>query len=61
MPPKGDELPYRMDEVFCAHQVDLVGSWFRSPAPATWQAVNRDDLRTFWREMSERMAPAWRK
>lgn len=61
LPPKGDELPYQMDEVFCAHQVDLVGSWFRSPAPATWQAVNRDDLRTFWREMSERMAPAWRK
>ncbi|MCM0673208.1 NACHT domain-containing protein [Micromonospora phytophila] len=61
LPPKGDELPYQMDEVFCAHQIDLVGRWFRSPGRADWQAVNREDLRTFWREMSERMAPAWRK
>jgi hypothetical protein len=50
-----------MDEAFCAHQIDLVGHRFRSPGRADWQAVNRDDLRTFWREMSERMAPAWRK
>ncbi|MEU4644775.1 NACHT domain-containing protein [Micromonospora sp. NPDC023814] len=61
LPPKGDELPYQMDEAFCAHQIDLVGRWFRSPGRADWQAVNRDDLRTFWHEMSERMAPAWRK
>jgi hypothetical protein len=61
LPPKGDELPYQMDEAFCAHQIDLVGRWFRSPGRADWQAVNRDDLRAFWREMSERMAPAWRK
>ncbi|WP_446218674.1 NACHT domain-containing protein [Micromonospora sp. IBHARD004] len=61
LPPKGDELPYQMDEAFCAHQIDLVGRWFRSPGRADWQAVNREDLRTFWREMSERMAPAWRK
>ncbi|MGN9778799.1 NACHT domain-containing protein [Micromonospora sp. H33] len=61
LPPKGDELPYQMDEVFCAHQIDLVGHWFHAPGRADWQAVNRDDLRTFWREMSERMAPAWRK
>ncbi|MFG2109837.1 NACHT domain-containing protein [Micromonospora chersina] len=61
LPPKGDELPYQMDEAFCAHQIDLVGRSLRSPARADWQAVNRQDLRTFWREMSERMAPAWRK
>ncbi|SCL51551.1 NACHT domain-containing protein [Micromonospora peucetia] len=61
LPPKGDELPYQMEEVFCAHQIDLVGHWFRPGARADWQAVNRKDLRTFWREMSERMAPAWRK
>ncbi|MEH1053694.1 NACHT domain-containing protein [Micromonospora sp. CPCC 206171] len=61
LPPKGDELPYQMDEAFCAHQVDLVGRWFRSGGRADWQAVNREELRTFWREMSERMAPAWRK
>ncbi|RQW84045.1 hypothetical protein DKL51_30690 [Micromonospora globispora] len=61
LPPKGDELPYQMDEAFCAHQVDLVERWLRSPGRADWQAVNREDLRTFWREMSERMAPAWRK
>ncbi|MBQ0894486.1 NACHT domain-containing protein [Micromonospora sp. U56] len=61
LPPKGDELPYQMDEAFCAHQIDLVGHWLRSPGRADWQAVNRNDLRTFWREMSERMAPAWRK
>ncbi|MFE9693637.1 NACHT domain-containing protein [Micromonospora sp. NPDC005806] len=61
LPPKGDELPYQMDEAFCAHQIDLVGHWFRAPGRADWQAVNREELRTFWREMSERMAPAWRK
>ncbi|TDC49471.1 NACHT domain-containing protein [Micromonospora sp. KC207] len=61
LPPKGDELPYQMDEVFCARQVDLVGHWLRPQARAGWQAVNRSDLRAFWREMSERMAPAWRK
>ncbi|MGS2615477.1 NACHT domain-containing protein [Micromonospora sp. LZ34] len=61
LPPKGDELPYQMDEAFCAHQIDLIGHLFRSPGRADWQAVNREDLRTFWREMSERMAPAWRK
>ncbi|SCL53474.1 NACHT domain-containing protein [Micromonospora citrea] len=61
LPPKGDELRYQMDEVFCAHQIDLVGHWFRPSRRADWQAVNRDDLRTFWHEMSERMAPAWRK
>ncbi|SIR89080.1 NACHT domain-containing protein [Micromonospora avicenniae] len=61
LPPKGDELPYQMDEAFCAHQIDLVGHRFRAPGRANWQAVNREDLRTFWREMSERMAPAWRK
>ncbi|MEV4489962.1 NACHT domain-containing protein [Micromonospora coxensis] len=61
LPPKGDELPYQMDEAFCAHQVDLVGRWWWSSGRADWQAVNRHDLRTFWQEMSERMAPAWRK
>ncbi|MFG1954770.1 NACHT domain-containing protein [Micromonospora sp. NPDC048830] len=61
LPPKGDQLPYQMDEAFCARQIDLVGTRFRSPGRAGWQAVNRNDLRTFWREMSERMAPAWRK
>ncbi|MEU6073322.1 NACHT domain-containing protein [Micromonospora sp. NPDC047074] len=61
LPPKGDELPYQMDEVFCAHQIDLVGHWFRPAGRADWQAVDRRELRTFWREMSERMAPAWRK
>ncbi|MEV4713967.1 NACHT domain-containing protein [Micromonospora sp. NPDC049374] len=61
LPPKGDDLPYQMDEAFCAHQIDLVGRSLRSPGRADWQAVNRQDLRTFWREMSERMAPAWRK
>lgn len=61
LPPKGDELPYQMDEAFCAHQIDLVGRLPRSSGRAGWQAVNRQDLRTFWREMSERMAPAWRK
>ncbi|SIN35662.1 hypothetical protein [Micromonospora cremea] len=50
-----------MDETFFAHQIDLVGHWFRSPGRTDWQAVNREDLRTFSREMSERMAPAWRK
>ncbi|MFG2053170.1 NACHT domain-containing protein [Micromonospora sp. NPDC048930] len=61
LPPKGDELPYQMDEAFCARQIDLVGHWYREPGRADWQAVNRHDLREFWRQMSERMAPAWRK
>ncbi|MBO4208693.1 NACHT domain-containing protein [Micromonospora echinofusca] len=61
LPPKGDELPYQMDETFCARQIDLVGHWYHSPGRPAWQVVNRDDLRTFWREMSERMDPAWRK
>ncbi|WBB47416.1 NACHT domain-containing protein [Verrucosispora sp. WMMA2044] len=61
LPPKGDELPYQMDEAFCAHQIDLVGHLFRSPGRADWQAVDREELRSFWRDMSERMAPAWRK
>ncbi|KXK60626.1 hypothetical protein AWW66_17865 [Micromonospora rosaria] len=61
LPPRGDELPYQMDEAFCAHQADLVGRWYQFSLRAGWQFVDRDDLRAFWQDMSERMLPAWRK
>ncbi|MFG2060406.1 NACHT domain-containing protein [Micromonospora sp. NPDC048871] len=61
LPPKGEELAYQMDEAFCANQADLVGQWRQPSSWAWWQKVDREDLRDFWREMSERMIPAWRK
>ena len=56
--PNGDELPYQMDQIFCARQIDPVGHWYRPSGRAKGQVVNRADLRDVWREMSERMAPA---
>ncbi|WP_158244884.1 NACHT domain-containing protein [Verrucosispora sp. ts21] len=61
LPPRGEELSYQMDEAFCANQADLVGQWQRPSYWAWWQKVDGEELRIFWRDMSERMIPAWRK
>ncbi len=61
LPPRGAELSYQMDEAFCANQADLVGQWQRPSYWAWWQKVDGEELRIFWRDMSERMIPAWRK
>jgi hypothetical protein len=61
LPPQSDGLAYPMDEIFCAHQIDLVAArWRGLPGSVSW-LVSRHRMQWFWREMSQRMLPSWRK
>ncbi|MEU1842802.1 ATP-binding protein [Micromonospora sediminicola] len=61
LPPKGEPLPHRMDQNFCARQADLTSLWYAAAARAPWQSVRRSGMRRFWRQMSRRDLPKWRR
>ncbi|MEU3117054.1 hypothetical protein ACWEOR_20690 [Micromonospora chalcea] len=61
LPPKGEPLPHRMDQNFCARQADLTSLWYAISARASWQNVRRARMRRFWRQMSRRDLPRWRR
>ncbi|MGC5309665.1 hypothetical protein [Micromonospora zamorensis] len=61
LPAKGEPLPHKMDQNFCARQADLATFRYVLQAPAPWQSVRRSGMRSFWRVMSQRDLPKWRR
>ncbi|MBF9135118.1 ATP-binding protein [Plantactinospora sp. S1510] len=61
LPPQSDGLAYPMDEVFCARQIDLVAARWRGLSGSVSWFTSRHRTQWFWREMSQRMLPSWRK
>ncbi|SBT42451.1 NACHT domain-containing protein [Micromonospora auratinigra] len=61
LPAKGEPLARRMDQNFCARQADLTGWWNALLIRAPWQNVRLSELRRFWRLMSRRDLPRWRR
>ncbi|MDG9677712.1 hypothetical protein [Micromonospora sp. DH14] len=61
LPAKGEPLPHKMDQNFCARQADLATFRFALKARAPWQSVPRPGMRRFWRAMSRRDLPKWRR
>ncbi|MEV5821655.1 hypothetical protein AB0L22_21060 [Micromonospora haikouensis] len=58
---RGERLPHEMDQNFCARQRDLATLRYIFDARAPWQNGDYVGLRRFWREMSERQLPNWRR
>jgi hypothetical protein len=61
LPARGEPQPHELDPNFCARQADLTSLWYLFTARAPWQNVIRPQLRSFWREMSVRRLPGWRR
>ncbi|GHJ54208.1 hypothetical protein Nm8I071_35150 [Nonomuraea sp. TT08I-71] len=61
LPAKGEPLPHRMDQNFCARQADLATLRYLLPASAPWQSVPRAEMRRFWRQMSWRDLPRFHR
>ncbi|MCZ7437114.1 ATP-binding protein [Micromonospora sp. WMMC241] len=61
LPAKGEPLRYRMDQNFCARQADLASWWYALRARAPWQSVPTAGSQRFWRQMSWRDLPRWRR
>ncbi|WP_167517355.1 hypothetical protein [Micromonospora orduensis] len=61
LPAKGEPLPHKMDQNFCARQADLATFRYALQARAPWQGVRRSGMRRFWRLMSQRDLPKWRR
>ncbi|MFF0822839.1 ATP-binding protein [Micromonospora haikouensis] len=61
LPTRGERMPHEMDQNFCARQRDLATLRYIFDARAPWQNGDYVGLRRFWREMSERQLPNWRR
>ncbi|SCL22841.1 hypothetical protein GA0074692_1468 [Micromonospora pallida] len=61
LPAEGEPQPHELDQNFCARQADLTSPWYLLSARAPWQNVSRSQLRQFWRHMSQRQLPEWRR
>ncbi|RKN47681.1 ATP-binding protein [Micromonospora endolithica] len=61
LPAKGEPLPHRLDQNFSARQADLATLRYLLPARAPWQSVPRTEMRRFWRQMSWRDLPRFRR
>jgi hypothetical protein len=61
LPAEGEPQPHELDQNFCARQADLTSPWYLLSARSPWQTVPRSQLRRFWRRMSERQLPEWRR
>ncbi|MEW2589815.1 hypothetical protein AB0893_05320 [Micromonospora aurantiaca] len=61
LPARGEPLPHRMDQNFCGRQADLTSWWYAFSARAPWQNVRHARMRRFWRQMSRRDLPKWRR
>ncbi|MDG4785677.1 hypothetical protein O7626_06985 [Micromonospora sp. WMMD1102] len=61
LPSQRTGLAYPMDEVFCARQIDLAGPWWRRMGTSYSWLTSRRRIHRFWRDLSQRMVPSWRR
>ncbi|SCL26181.1 hypothetical protein [Micromonospora inyonensis] len=61
LPAEGEPQPHELDQNFCARQADLTSPRYLLSARSPWQNTSRSQLRQFWRRMSERQLPEWRR
>lgn len=61
LPAPNEDLPHQIDEAFCSRQVELATWHPERPSRASWQLGPRSELQRFWRQMSSRMLPRWRR
>ncbi|WP_416904982.1 hypothetical protein [Micromonospora echinospora] len=61
LPAEGESQPHELDQNFCARQADLTSLSYLLSARSPWQNTPRAQLRQFWRRMSERRLPEWRR